>query len=76
MNSGQEDARAGSGIWYGHDDDRNTSLRVPKEFAQTNQAGELLAVWHAVKSAPIASSLHIISDSLYVINGLTTNLEK
>lgn len=75
LHSGQQNATAGSGIWYGPDDPRNTALRVPNDLPQTNQTAELLAVWHAVKEAPLMSPLHIKSDSRYVIDGLTRNLE-
>lgn len=65
-NNGQEDARAGAGIWYGPDDERNKALRVPKNMPQTNQTAELLAVYHVVQATPPGAQLHIKTDSRYV----------
>ncbi|KAF6759304.1 hypothetical protein DFP72DRAFT_784768, partial [Ephemerocybe angulata] len=40
--NGTASARAGSGIWYGQDDARNTALRIPGDMA-SNNVGELVA---------------------------------
>jgi len=49
------------------------SLRIPGVL-QSNQVAELVAILHvSQKTAPFAP-LHIISDSKYVINGLTKKL--
>ena len=68
--NGSEDARTGSGVWYGHGDPRNAAIRVPGE-QQTNQVGELLAILHAVKEAPTNRKLRICSDSRFALDGLT-----
>jgi len=74
-NNGETNARAGSGIWYGENDERNTSLRVPGP-EQSNQTGELYAILHALRTIPPDQALIIKTDSMYAIQGLTKNLEK
>jgi ribonuclease HI/exonuclease III len=74
-NNGNEDAAAGLGVWFGENDPRNISMRVPLN-PQTNQTGELMAVLLAVKSHPPNGDLTIASDSRYVIDGLTRNIKK
>ena len=73
FNNGKKDARCGSGIWYGPDDERNRAIRVPGE-PQSNQIGELVAVITAINATPPFQPLKISTDSKYVINGLTTHL--
>ena len=70
INNGDEDAAAGLGVWYGEEDERNLSMRVPIP-QQSNQTGELMAVLMATKTHPPNEDLLIISDSKYVIDGLT-----
>ena len=70
INNGQENAAAGSGVWYGDNDPRNKSLRVPHKN-QSNQTGELTAILAAVRDNPTSANLRIISDSKYAIDGLT-----
>ena len=74
-NNGDEDARAGSGVWYGDNDPRNISARVPHKL-QSNQTGELIAVLLAVKNHCPDGDLKILSDSRYVIDGLTKNRKR
>ncbi|EIM86442.1 uncharacterized protein STEHIDRAFT_57307, partial [Stereum hirsutum FP-91666 SS1] len=62
LNNGDDNARAGSGIWFGPDDERNKSLRVPSAMPQTNQTGEVLAIWYIATTAPLSAPLHIKSD--------------
>ena len=69
-NGGTDEARAGSGVWYGNQDPRNVAIRVPGK-KQTNQIGELLAILHAIKSTPVNQPLRIRSDSRFAIDGLT-----
>ncbi|KAJ7680155.1 hypothetical protein B0H17DRAFT_1232324, partial [Mycena rosella] len=42
-NNGAGNARAGAGIFYGEDDERNRSIKVPDEWGPSNQVGEVLA---------------------------------
>lgn len=69
------EASAGSGIWYGEEDERNTALRIESDNP-THQIGELAGVCWAVKNEPPQIPLHLIGDSKYVIEGLTKNLPK
>jgi ribonuclease HI len=64
------EAKAGCGVWFGDEDERNIALHMPKRFA-TNNAAELTAIIAAVSQANPTADLNIISDSSYVINGLT-----
>ncbi len=63
----------GAGVWFGLRDPRNCTIRVPGEH-QSNQIGELAAVIVAIQETPHFQPLEIISDSKYVIKGLTTHL--
>ncbi|KAH9849296.1 hypothetical protein C2E23DRAFT_710407, partial [Lenzites betulinus] len=47
--NGYADARAGAGVFVGDGDERNISIRVPKDIEQTNQVGEALAALLATK---------------------------
>ena len=73
VKNGQETARAGSGVWYGPHDTRNTSLCVAGP-EQSNQVGELLTILHVAKTHPPKAAVTIKSDSKYAIDGLTTHL--
>ena len=71
INNSTEEARAGSRIWYGNLDPRNTAICVPGK-KQSNQVGELMAILHAVKATPGNRPLRIMSDSEFALKGLTT----
>jgi ribonuclease HI/exonuclease III len=75
INNGEENAQAGSGIWYGPNDPRNIALRVPGP-TQTNQTAELYAILQGVKNTAKQDPLEIISDSKYCIDGLTKHTQK
>jgi len=75
INNGLENATAGSGVWYGDNNRRNSSTRVTHEN-QTNQTGELTAILIALKDNPPESNLRIISDSKYAIDGLTKHAKE
>ena len=75
INNGREDARAGSGAWYGENDPRNISVRVAHS-EQSNQTGELVAILLVVKAHPPEEDLCIVSDSKYAIDGLTKNVRE
>jgi ribonuclease HI len=70
-NQASGSARAGLGVWFGHDDKRNLSERVPGK--QTNQRAELMAVIRALEQAP-AEPLHVLSDSEYCVLGINYRL--
>ena len=70
INNGDDDAKAGCGIWFGENDPRNCSIRVPGK-EQFNQTGEIIAIYKAIDMANATSHLQIMTDSKYVLNGLT-----
>ncbi len=74
--NGKSHARAGYGIYFGEDEDsRNVAARVPEELVQTNQIAELLAATVALELCAAAEEKRkviIITDSMYVINGITS----
>jgi len=75
LNNGETSAKAGSGVWFGEDDETNASLRVPGPD-QSNQTGELVAILYALKTVPPDRALTTKTDSMYAILGPTKNLEK
>jgi len=75
IKNGEENAQAGSGIWYGRNNPNNKALKVPGPD-QSNQMGELYAVLQVIKSTLLHILLLIKSHSKYVIEGLTKNLEE
>ncbi|KAI0303268.1 hypothetical protein BC826DRAFT_892925, partial [Russula brevipes] len=61
FNNGKANARCGSGVWFGHNDIRNTALKVPGP-EQSNQIGELAAVIIAVDKTHNFQPLEIMTD--------------
>lgn len=74
--NGGGNAAAGSGVWFGNADGRNLALRVPARLNQSNQVAEIYAVTAAAAVTPPFAPLHIVSDSKYVVDGLTIHLQK
>ena len=72
--NGKANARCGSGIWFGPNQERNNAIRIPGD-AQSNQTGEIAAIIAAAETIPQSWPLKIHTDSQYVINGLTTHLK-
>ncbi|OBZ91855.1 Ribonuclease H1 [Choanephora cucurbitarum] len=71
-NNGKGNARAGYGVYWGKNDPRNASVRLPGK-RQTNQRAEASAVIHALESSMNETdTLEIMTDSQYVINAVTT----
>jgi ribonuclease HI len=75
LNSGDIEARAGGGVWFGPNHPNNMALKIPGEN-QSSQIGALAAVFCAIQKTPPFSPLHFISNSKYVIKGLTAHLPK
>lgn len=69
-------AVAGAGVWFGPEDPRNTTTRLPEHIPQTNNAGEAVAVLIATQTAPQAQAILIKSDSQITIDSLTTYLRE
>ncbi|KAH7905213.1 hypothetical protein BJ138DRAFT_1072945, partial [Hygrophoropsis aurantiaca] len=61
INNGKQNARSGSGIWFGPDDPRNTHTRTPGPN-QSNQAAEIIAVIKAAQICDPFTQLAIITD--------------
>ena len=74
-NNGKLNAESGSGVWIEANHPLNIALKNegPK---QSNQVGELVAVIAAVGTLPNYCKLTIITDSRYIIEGLTEHLQK
>ena len=73
IRNGKRNAACGSGIWIEEGHPLNKALKVPGEN-QSNQIGEIVAIIIAAESLPNYSKLRIITDSMYVIKGLTKHL--
>ena len=74
MNNGKRDAICGSGIWIDEEHPLNQALKVPGS-KQSNQVGEIAATIAAADTLPNYCKLTIITDSMYVIEGLTKHLK-
>ncbi len=72
--NGTLSASAGSGVWFGPEDTRNTAARLPSNLAQSNQAAEVYAVLLAARAVPSHHPLHLVTDSKYAMDGLTEHL--
>ncbi|KAJ6473871.1 hypothetical protein C8R45DRAFT_761138, partial [Mycena sanguinolenta] len=68
LNSGRINATAGSAAYWGQNARQNMSARV--WGTQTGPRAELLAVWLAIKNAPLFMSLEISTRSEYVIRSI------
>ena len=75
MLNGKRNAKCGSGIWIEENHPLNKALKVPGE-KQSNQVGEITAVIAAAETIPNYCKLTIITDSMYVIEGLTKHLQE
>ncbi|KAJ3185839.1 Ribonuclease H1 [Gaertneriomyces sp. JEL0708] len=67
-------ARAGYGVWYGHNDPRNISAPLPGPL-QTNNRAEMTAVIKALQNVPKFMHVIIHSDSQYMKNGIEKWIE-
>ena len=76
LNNGYDNAQAGAGIYFGADDARNMTIRLPKSIPQSNQTGELTAVKELLEANPTDDELTNETDSKYVIKLLMTSRKK
>ena len=74
FNNGKYNAKCGSGVYFGPNDNRNIAFRPPTDL-QSNQVAEIIAIYKAASAVQKWFPLKIISDSLYAINGLTKHLQ-
>ncbi|KAL1711712.1 hypothetical protein EV715DRAFT_214947 [Schizophyllum commune] len=63
--------RAGGGAWFGPQDRRNRNVRI----TGTNQTGEAAGALLAVQAVHRETVLKIVSDSEFVVKGLTERLQ-
>ena len=70
IGNGNDNARAGAGIFYGTGNTCNNGVRVtgPNE---SNNRGEAYAVYRAIYDSDRHTGLEIFTDSTYVINMLS-----
>jgi ribonuclease HI len=69
-NNGRPNAKAGYGIFFGYQDPRNISERLPGSV-QTNQRAELFAVIQALHAVSDDLDVTICTDSKYCIQAAT-----
>ena len=62
FNNGKYDARSGSGVYSGPDDNRNIAYRLPGNL-QSNQAAEIIAIYKAASAIQKWFPLKITSDT-------------
>tara|TARA_Y100000817_G_scaffold290900_1_gene261993 strand:+ start:273 stop:923 length:651 start_codon:yes stop_codon:yes gene_type:complete len=79
-NNGRKNAKAGFGVYFGENDPRNVSKRVPGELRQTNNVGEILAIIEVFSILKDELSfkipIEIYSDSKIAMGWCTTIGEK
>jgi ribonuclease HI len=73
-NNGKANARCGSGVWVADGHSANQSVRVGGPV-QSNQLGEIIAVVAALQKLANYVLITIKTDSMYMINGLTRDLQ-
>jgi hypothetical protein len=71
LNIGSESAKAGAGIWFGENADRNIACKVPGHLPQTNNVGESLAILLALQRSPEDSPILVKSDSQVTLQMIT-----
>ncbi|KAL1661067.1 hypothetical protein GGF50DRAFT_20505, partial [Schizophyllum commune] len=57
LNNGWANAKAGAGVFFGHGDPRNKSIRLPDRLEQSNQAGEIVGALLATQGASARRAL-------------------
>ena len=74
LGNGQRGARAGFGVWFGHDDPRNVSEPLAGE-RQTNQRAEVMAGIRALEIVRDDASVRAViikTDSRYLVDSATS----
>lgn len=74
MNNGKMDVKCGSGVWVEDNHPLNKATKIPRE-KQSNQVGEIAVVIIVADTLPNYCKLTIVTDSMYVIEGLTKHLK-
>lgn len=75
--NGHANALAGCGVFYGINDSRNKSVKLPphSDFKPTNNRAEMMAVIMALESHPKAEKIKIMTDSQYTMKGVKSWLK-
>ncbi|KAK1219895.1 hypothetical protein PQX77_017375 [Marasmius sp. AFHP31] len=68
------EARAGSGVWFAHEDIRNLAIPVPSRYNQTPRNAEVLAIIEAAKATPKNQVLCCILQTEATARSLAKNL--
>ena len=73
LSNGTRYAKAGVGVYFGDDDPRNLSEKLPEKYKQTNNVAELTAVIRALEilNQDTKTPVKICTDSIYVQKGIT-----
>jgi ribonuclease HI len=74
IHNGKLNTRCGSGLWIGENNAINKAIKIPGN-KQSNQIREIAAIIAAAESLLNYRKLTIITDSRYVIDGLTKHLK-
>jgi ribonuclease HI len=75
LDNGKINAKCGVGVWFTENHSKNTSTKIGGNHL-TNQISELAVIITTLEKTPTYAPLTIKTDSKYIINGLTTYLEK
>lgn len=67
-NNGDQDAKAGAGVWYANNDQRNMTIKIPNNMEQSNNSGELVAILRAIQNTETTDILQIHTDSQYSLS--------
>jgi hypothetical protein len=73
FNNGKLNAKCGSGVWFGPNDERNHTIKVPGSN-HSNQISKIVAINKAVNMTLPFQPLIIMTDSKYMINSLKMHL--
>jgi ribonuclease HI len=78
-NNGKANAKAGLGIYFSENDNRNLGEKVSSEYKQTNNVAELLAILKALqileKEIEFGRKIMVYTDSEYSINVATGRMK-
>jgi ribonuclease HI len=74
INNGKLNVKCGSGIWISKNHPLNHAISIPGP-KQSNQISEIVAILVALQSMSPMKPVKIITDSKYIIRGLTTHLK-
>ncbi|KIY61516.1 hypothetical protein CYLTODRAFT_415383 [Cylindrobasidium torrendii FP15055 ss-10] len=71
LDNGMQSAQAGAGIYVQGHPEMCRAIRAPENLQQTNQVGEVLAIFEMVEAVPNDAVAKVETDSKYTMNALT-----